>query len=256
MNCEGVRVAVSALLDGEPAHADAGEVTRHLDGCAGCREWRDAAHALTRRARLTVATTPAHPGRQALERIRAASPSFDTARPTGALRIMLIAVAIAQLAVTIPMLLFGHSDLARDMGASGMALVVGFAVVAWRPSRATAISPVVGTAAGLCVLMAALGMFGGTTDLGDEAPHAIALVGWLLVCRIAWLTPPIMGSPERTLMQSLRLAACRFVSPASADFLDRSSPTGHAGMLRAGTESVDASVAASGGETGKQRAVA
>jgi Putative zinc-finger len=52
MDCDTIRAAISAGLDGEGPGVP-GEVTdEHLAGCAACRAWQQRAHTITRRARL------------------------------------------------------------------------------------------------------------------------------------------------------------------------------------------------------------
>ena len=52
MECDSIRVALSAALDGEDPGVPADVVRAHLDGCADCRAWQERQHALTRQARL------------------------------------------------------------------------------------------------------------------------------------------------------------------------------------------------------------
>jgi predicted anti-sigma-YlaC factor YlaD len=204
MNCETARYALSAMLDGEPATADPVDVEAHIEGCANCQAWRETVHELTRRARLVPASESIIPSREVLEHLR------RTAAPRArhdvdALRIALVVVALLQLGLTLPLLLFGRNDLVRDFGGSDMALFVGFLIAALRPTRASVISPVVGTAAGLLVVMALIDLIGDRTTLLAESPHAVAFAGWLLVMRIGRLAPPSLDHPDRSLIRSVRL---------------------------------------------------
>jgi hypothetical protein len=52
MECDRVREAISARIDGEEAGLPPGVLDTHLAGCAACRGWQQRAHAMTRRARL------------------------------------------------------------------------------------------------------------------------------------------------------------------------------------------------------------
>jgi hypothetical protein len=90
------------------------------------------------------------------------------------------------------------------MGASDMAMCVAFLAVAWRPGRAVAISPVVGTAAGLLIIAALIDLAGGEASLVGESPHLVALIGWLLVREVAITTPPTIEAPDRPLIRLLR----------------------------------------------------
>ena len=122
------------------------------------------------------------------------------------LRGALVVVALAQLIITLPLLLLGTHDLQRDMGASNMAMCVAFLAVAWRPGRAVAISPVVGTAAGLLIIAVLIDLAGGEASLVSEAPHVAAVIGWLLVREVAITTPPTIEAPDRPLIRLLRRA--------------------------------------------------
>ena len=52
MQCDGLREAISARIDGEDPGLPDGALDAHLGFCAGCRAWQQRAHAVTRRARL------------------------------------------------------------------------------------------------------------------------------------------------------------------------------------------------------------
>ena len=52
MQCDGLREAISARIDGEDPGLPDGALYVHLGFCAGCRAWQQRAHAVTRRARL------------------------------------------------------------------------------------------------------------------------------------------------------------------------------------------------------------
>lgn len=194
MDCETARQAISALLDGEPTGIPRQELDRHLESCAGCRCWQERAHEVTRRIRLAAAqSTPAAP-----EAVREAARRFPARRlaHAGALaRIGLVAVALAQvLWVTVPALLLGQDrgapvHVAHEMGSFDIALAVGFLVAAWRPERAQGMRALVGTAAAALAITALVDLLGAHTTLADEAPHLLALAGWLLLRRLATPDP-------------------------------------------------------------------
>ena len=52
MECDRVREAISARIDGEDPGLPDDALEAHLAGCADCRAWQQRAHAVTRRARL------------------------------------------------------------------------------------------------------------------------------------------------------------------------------------------------------------
>jgi len=106
-----------------------------------------------------------------------------------------VAVAAAQLAITVPYLLFGHdhsapAHIAHEMGSFDAALAVGFGVAAWRPERALGMRALVGAASALLVLTAVIDLAGGRTSPWEEAPHLLAVGGWLLIRYLARVTPP------------------------------------------------------------------
>ncbi len=115
-----------------------------------------------------------------------------------------MAVAGTQLAVCVPVLLFGHDrsaplHVAHEMGSFEVAIAVGFLVAAYRPARAAGMVSLVGAAATLLVVTAALDLAANRTDLSDEAPHLIVVVGWLLLWRLAAVTPPSWERPRSAL---------------------------------------------------------
>ncbi|MEJ2858238.1 MULTISPECIES: zf-HC2 domain-containing protein [unclassified Saccharothrix] len=56
MDCDDIRQALSARLDGESGPPDAERFAEeHLDRCGACARWLDRAAAVTRRVRLSAA---------------------------------------------------------------------------------------------------------------------------------------------------------------------------------------------------------
>lgn len=195
MNCDSARLAISALLDGEPPLVDRSQLEGHLAECVRCRAWRERAHEVTRAMRLQpAAPAPALP-RELLDRAASAPSGRWWKSLAGLTRVALVLTALAQLAVAWPMLLAGSYrgapvHVAHEMGSFELALAIGFLVAAWRPSRAMGMRSLVAAAAGLLVATAAIDLLSGRTTLGDEAPHLLAVVGWLLLRELAILTPP------------------------------------------------------------------
>lgn len=58
MTCDQAREGLSALLDGEDPGVAPDLLDQHLQGCADCRAWREAAVHVTRRARLQQTRVP------------------------------------------------------------------------------------------------------------------------------------------------------------------------------------------------------
>lgn len=200
MDCEGARIAISALLDSEQPGVEHRQLDQHLAQCGRCRRWREDAHEVTRRFRLEPVAVPS-PSRELLESTRAARRRWSWPGAWGLTRLALVLVAIGQIAVTVPALVFGSDHdapihVAHEMGAFDLALAAGFLVAAWRPSRARGMSAIVGAAAFVLVLTAVIDLAAGRTSPGDEAPHLLAVAGWLLLRRLCAFTPAPVGDLE------------------------------------------------------------
>lgn len=182
------------MLDGEPAGMRPAELEEHLSSCAECERWREGAHEVTRRIRLAAAKDVPVPGPALRDAARASARARRLDQVLAA-RIGLVAVAVAQLAwVTVPALLLGHDrgapvHVAHEMGAFDVALAVGFIVAAARPQRAQGMRALVGTVALALVATAIVDILSVRTTAADEAPHLLAVAGWLLLRRIATLDP-------------------------------------------------------------------
>jgi predicted anti-sigma-YlaC factor YlaD len=201
MNCDTAREAISAVLDGEPADIDPAELDRHLLECVDCLRWREGAHELTRRVRLQPAHPAPRPTAQLMDAVHEQS-SLGWWWPDSmtAARIGLVAVALAQLALCLPVLLFGQDHaapvhVAHEMGSFDVAVAIGFLVAARRPARAMGMLSLVGIAAGLLVVTAVVDLMAGRTSLSDEAPHLLVVAGWLLLHRLATIAPPTSERP-------------------------------------------------------------
>lgn len=183
MDCDTAHEAISARIDGEDSGIPAGALATHLSGCAACRAWEQRAHMITRRARLggpfldhdlttqVLAAAPSRPAR----RLRSLSR-----------RAALVAVAIAQLTITVPLLVLGHDHdagmhAAHELGSFDLALAIAFSVGAIRPVLSAGLAWPCCIAAGGLVGTAILDLIGGQTFGADEAQHLIALVGALLL---------------------------------------------------------------------------
>ena len=199
MDCDSIRIAVSAAQDGEDPGVPADVVRAHLDGCAECRAWQERQHVLTRQVRLggpaldhdlvpaVLAARPAgpqHGGRVGWGTGRASRPRQ---RP-GWISAALVLVALAQLAITVPLLVMGHdhdasAHAAHELGSFDLALAIAFVVGAVRPRLSAGLAwPCVIAAGGLAVT-AVTGIIEGQTPGADEAQHLVAVIGALL---LAW----------------------------------------------------------------------
>jgi predicted anti-sigma-YlaC factor YlaD len=182
MQCDRFREAISARIDGEDAGLPDGVLDAHLGICADCRAWQQRAHAVTRRARLGG---PFLDHDLALP-VLAAIPAPATGRRRRLTqRAGLAAIAAAQLAITIPLLLGHDHDAGRhaahELGSFDLALAIAFAVGAIRPKLAAGLAwPCAIAAAGLTAT-ALIDWIGGQTPGADEAQHLVALAGALLL---------------------------------------------------------------------------
>ena len=187
MQCDRFREAVSARIDGEDPGLPDAVLDAHLEACAGCRAWQQRAHAVTRRARLGGPFLDHDLASQVL----AAVPAADTGRRRRfTQRAGLAAMAAAQLAITVPLLLLGHDHdagphAAHELGSFDLSLAIAFAVGAIRPALAAGLAWPCAIAASGLAGTALIDWIGGQTPGADEAQHLVAVAGALL---LVWQT--------------------------------------------------------------------
>jgi len=183
MECDRAREAISARIDGEDPGVPVGALEAHLAGCDACRNWQQRAHVVTRRARL---------GGPFLDRdltgqvLAAIPPAPARGRLRLAVRAALLAVALGQLAITVPLLILGHdhdagAHAAHELGSFDLALAIAFVVGAIRPPLSAGLAWPCGIAAGGLVGTAIVDLIGGQTIGADEAQHLIAAAGAALL---------------------------------------------------------------------------
>ena len=213
MECDRVREAISARIDGEDPGVPDGAIEAHLATCAACRGWQQRAHAMTRRARLggrfleqdltarVLAAIPPEPARRQSVR-RQSARRLGAAWGGGmARRAGLAAVAVVQLAITIPLLLLGHDHdaglhAAHELGSFDLALAIAFAVGAVRPALSAGLAwPCAIAAAGLAGTAIA-DLLAGQAFGADEAQHLVAVAGAVLLC---WQARTVNGPAEPVL---------------------------------------------------------
>jgi predicted anti-sigma-YlaC factor YlaD len=181
------RAELSAWLDGEQSAVLAVPLAEHLAGCLACQEWQKAAQNITRQVR----TTPAGPVPDQTERVLAAVLAERAAerRPrrfTPQLRAALGAVAAAQFVIIVPAIL-GHAGggtpvhSSRELGVFNLALAVGFAVAALRPSLARGMLPLAGFASAALIVASLVDSAMSYTTVAAEAPHLITALGAVLL---------------------------------------------------------------------------
>ena len=181
MECDRAREAISARIDGEDPGVPDGALDVHLAGCEACRGWQQRAHVLTRRARLGGPFLDHDLAGQVLA---AAPPARRRLRL--ALRAALLVAALAQLAVTVPLLILGHdpdagTHAAHELGSFDLALAIAFAVGAVRPALSAGLAWTCAIAAGGLASTAIADLIGGQAIGADEAQHLIAVAGALLL---------------------------------------------------------------------------
>jgi predicted anti-sigma-YlaC factor YlaD len=183
MECDRAREAISARIDGEDPGVPDGALDAHLAGCAACRDWQQRAHVMTRRARLGGTFLD----RDLTGRVLAAIPPVPARRRLRlALRGALLAAALGQLAVTVPLLILGHdhdagTHAAHELGSFDLALAIAFAVGAIRPALSAGLAWTCGIAAAGLAGTAIADLIGGQTLGADEAQHLIAVAGAVLL---------------------------------------------------------------------------
>jgi predicted anti-sigma-YlaC factor YlaD len=182
MECYEAREAISALIDGEDPGLPREEVDAHLTHCADCTSWRQRAHALTRRARLGNSFLD----HDLTSEVLAASPLIPASHSGLAQRLGLLIVAVAQMAITVPLLILGHdhdagTHAAHELGSFDLALAIAFAVGAIRPALSAGLAWPCGVAATGLAGTAIVDMIAGQTIGADEAQHLIAVAGALLL---------------------------------------------------------------------------
>jgi hypothetical protein len=102
------------------------------------------------------------------------------------LRGALLAVALAQLAITVPLLVLGHdpeagTHAAHELGSFDLALAIAFAVGAIRPALSAGLVWTCGIAAAGLAGTAIADLIGGQTFGADEAQHLVAVAGAALL---------------------------------------------------------------------------
>ena len=190
MECENYRLGISARLDGEDMGIDDAALAWHLAHCEACRRFESEAIGLTRAVR--VAATEAAPDMTSTimaaineERVGRSS-RFDPQ----ALRIGLITLAVVQMLLAVPVLLFGRDagapiHLAREIGSFDFALAVGFFFVGWRPARAYGMLPLVAAVVLCRSVTTAVDLVRGTATLLDESAHLLEVMGLAAVWEMA-----------------------------------------------------------------------
>ncbi|MGC1211866.1 MAG: zf-HC2 domain-containing protein [Micromonospora sp.] len=209
MNCDDVRVALSARLDGEDSRVPSVALDAHTDSCPGCHSWLARAERVTRLTRLQAVDVPD----LTAPVLAAVAADRETARDAAAtgvrarrqvLRVAVAVAAVAQLAIALPILLAGFGveadpHTSREMASFDAALAVGFALAAWRPERARAFLPVALVLAACLAGTSAVDLASSTTALVHEVGHLAAVVQ----AGLLWALGRVSAEPERRLPTAL-----------------------------------------------------
>lgn len=178
--CERARDWLSATRDGEADHDPS--LAAHVDDCAGCGRWASQLDVVTRTTRLRAPVAP--PWLRAELPALATTPSATRAAPMVVGRALLGFAAVSGLVAVLLGLagVAGHAHLGsidgRDAWGMKLALLVGFAITAWRPERnAAGLLPIASIAALVTVVMSVLAWPSGDHSLLGELLHVPILIG-------------------------------------------------------------------------------
>ena len=182
MDCENYRLGISARLDGEDAGVDDATLAWHLASCEACRRFESEAISLTRAVRVVATEAPPDLTPSIMAAINSERASKARRFDPQALRAGLIAVAVVQMLLALPVLLFGRDagapvHIAREVGSFDVALAVGFFFVAWRPVRAYGMLPLVAALVGCLAIGTAVDVARGTATLLNESAHLLDQMG-------------------------------------------------------------------------------
>ena len=190
MDCENYRLGISARLDGEDAGVDDASLAWHLAQCEACRHFESEAIALARAVRVVATEPPPDLAPTIMAAIN--QERMDKARrfDPQALRVGLITLAVVQMLLAIPVLLFGRDagapvHVAREIGSFDFALAVGFFFVGWRPARAYGMLPLVAAVVGCLAITTGVDLVRGTATLLNESAHLLDVMGLAAVWELA-----------------------------------------------------------------------
>jgi predicted anti-sigma-YlaC factor YlaD len=199
MDCEPFRCAISAWLDGEDPGLDDTVLAQHVAECRSCRLFQ--AHALRLDRAVRHEALPAAPDLApgilaAIGGQRRADSNLAPARAT------LVTIAVVQVALAVPALLFGVDGgapihIAREVGSFDVALAAGFVFCAWRPARAYGILPLVASLVACLALVSTVDVLQGRASLGGESVHLLEGFGLLMVWQLARSSAPRTKRPAR-----------------------------------------------------------
>lgn len=196
MHCDRFREAASARMDGEGSPVPGDALDAHLDHCAACSTWVATAGTLTRRARLAPA--PAVPDLTAAvlaalpDRLPGAAAAARARLVTTALRLVLLAVGVAQVGLATPSLLDGAGamsapvHMAHETGAWNLGLAVAFLACAAAPRLAAGALPFLATFTVVLAVTTVADLEAGHVHADRAVGHLLLLAGLAATATLAW----------------------------------------------------------------------
>ena len=237
MDCDPFRTAVSARLDGESPGMPAARLEAHLADCDACRDWQEAAAEVTRRARLV----PAVPVPDVSAALLAALPAAGRPgrrRPDAVLRVVLLAVGVAQLAVALPTVTIGTASaaaphLVAETAAWNLGVGACFLVVAALPRLAAGSLPFLLSSTAVLGWVTVRDLAAGHVHAERAGVHLLLVAGALLVSLLALRGRADRSGPAGRRTPQRRPASGRtprdsFQRPAAAGLGDVGPITGRA----------------------------
>ncbi|MEM9712707.1 MAG: zf-HC2 domain-containing protein [Actinomycetota bacterium] len=196
IRCDRARILASADVDGELPADDRIGLDAHLATCPSCRTWVERAHRLRRSTLVRPVVAEVDLTDAVLARA-----NVPVTGSIGWLRALLAYLGLALLVLNVPLLVTGHAagateHVGRHLGASGVALAVGFLYVVVRPERAIGLVPLVAALAAGLSISAVADVADGGAGLAAEATHLLELTG--LVC--VW----VISGGQRRLVARVR----------------------------------------------------
>jgi len=191
MQCDRVREALSARLDGEDPGITDDVVDAHLVRCRDCRRWQEAAATAGRTVRLRAAPLVPDLTAGILDAAPPLRPPALARWLASPWRVGLLCVAVLQLATVVSALSSGGESghVVHEVHALDLALAGGLATAALRPARAWGMLPMVAAAVVALLVTAALDMADGGVDPVSEATHLLEVVGLVFLWRLARQRP-------------------------------------------------------------------
>ena len=184
---------MSAHLDGEATAAQSRTVDEHLATCAACTAWLRDARKATRRAVVSRTPTPPDVSGSVLAHLTQRRPP-DPLRGAVA-RTLLVSMGLVQLFWGGVSLVSGGGHLGRDLSTFDMALALAVLAVALRPWRAAGLFPLMAVLSGLLVLIVGSDLVRGLTSPGQELPHLLIVLEFLVIWRLRNDPGPVGSLP-------------------------------------------------------------